>query len=116
MQLILVLVALMLLGGGKGSPRDRLSGSDMLEVLKYVSGDDCEMDKIIKEVEQVTQIINTLAPIASAFGGQSAAEEKDASELSSQSTGDAKNIGLILQPISNIADDSIYSALSNAIA
>lgn len=107
MQLVLALAVFMLLGGGK-SPNCELSGSDMLEVLKYVSGDDGKMDKIIKEAEQVTQIINAIAPIAN-FAGAKGEEQTNAT---SSGVG---NIGLILQPVANIADDSIYNALAAAV-
>lgn len=107
MQLILAFAVLMLLGGGK-SPHSELSGSDMIEVLKYISGDDGKMDKIIKEAEQVTQIINAIAPIASFAGAKGEEQTNGASS-------EVRNVGLILQPVANIADDSIYNALAAAV-
>lgn len=108
MQLILVLAVLTLLGGkGGGAPRSELFNSETLELLKYVSGDDGEMEKIIKEAEHVAEIISAIAPVAAAFG-ESGEKEESADPAPC-------NTGIPLKPISNIADDSIYNALSRAI-
>lgn len=110
MQLILVLAVLLMLGGKSGSaPHSQISNSEMFEVLKYISGDNGEMDKIIKEAEHVTEIINSIVPLATAFGSK---EEEPANGGENSKVQD---IGLILQPVSNVADDSIYNALSKAI-
>lgn len=114
MQLVLVLAVLMMLGGKSGgASRPGLSSSDMLEMLKYISDGNGEMDKIFKEVEQVTEIVNTLAPIASAFGAS--ANNNDINISESDCNSEVRDTGLILQPIANIADNSIYNALSHAI-
>ena len=123
MQLVLMLAVLLMLGGKSGTPRPELTNSDMFEVLKYISGDNGEMDKIIKEAEQVSELINAIAPLATAFGGGgNSLDECSGNSSSSESKmpdcGGAPScdIGLCLKPIANIADDSIYNALSSAIA
>lgn len=114
MQLILAIAVLLMLGGKGGSAhRPELSNSEMFEMLKYITDGNGEMDKIIKEAEQVSQIINTLAPIASAFGAS--ANNNDINISESDGNSEVRDTGLILQPIANIADDSIYNALSHAI-
>ena len=121
MQLILALAVLMMLGGKGGAPRPELSGNDMLEVLEYVSGGNGEMDKLIKEVRQVSEIISAFAPVTAAFGAGGASFDENGSKSSdngnkiSDCGGTSSDIGLSLQPIANIADDSIYNALSKAI-
>lgn len=111
MQLLLVLAVLLMLGGkNDGAHRPQLTHSDMLEVLKYVSDGNGEMDKIIKEVEQVSQIINTFAPLAASFAANDNNIEPDGASTSPH------DVGLFLQPVANIADDSIYNAMSKAIA
>lgn len=107
MQLILVLAVLTLLGGKSGASRRELFNPEALEFLKYVSGDDGEMEKIIKEAEHVAEIISAIAPVAAAFG-ESGEKEESADPAPC-------NTGIPLKPISNIADDSIYNALSRAI-
>lgn len=109
MQLILALAVLLMLGGKSGAPHSQISSSDMLEMLKYVSGDNAEVDKIIKEAEQVTEIISAIVPLATAFGTK---EDEPAND---SETPKAQDIGIILQPVANIADDSIYNALSHSI-
>ena len=108
MQLILVIAALMLLGGKGGAP-NRLNGSDIADVIKYISGGNGEVDKLIKDVEQVTEIINAFAPIVGAVGGMAP------SEAVADATPDKSDIGIRLKPIAGIADDNIYNALSRAI-
>ena len=121
MQLILVLAVLMMLGGKNGAPRPGLSNSDILETLKYISDGNGEMDKIIREVEQVSEIISAIAPIATAFGnGATPFDESDDTSNNSESKmqgSDATppDIGICLKPIVNIADDRIYNALSQAV-
>lgn len=110
MQLILVLAVLMMFGGRSGSTQNAgLSGTDMLEMLKYVSDDNGEMDKIIKEAEHVSEILSAFAPLAATFSGSSGE-----SSVNSEQPQTADK-GLYLKPIANIADDSIYNALSHAI-
>lgn len=109
MQLILVLVIFLLLGGGK-SPYSELLNSDMLDVLKYISGDNGELDKLVKEAEQVTQIINLITP------GSTANRTAPPTEQGEPSDESVSGSGIFLKPIANIADSSIYNALSNAIS
>ena len=112
MQLILALAVLMMLGGkSENAPHAPISSSDMFEMLKYISGGNDEIEKIVKEAEQVTEIISAIAPIATAFG----ANDSEIKESEGGENSKAQDIGLILKPISNIADDSIYNALSHAI-
>lgn len=108
MQLILVLAVLMLLGGKGGMAAPELSSSETLELLKYVTDGNAEMDKIIKQAERVTEIVNAIAPLA----GFMSAKEQSASGGEVE---EPHNIGLILQPVAKIADDSIYNALSATI-
>ena len=105
MQLLL-LAALLLLGSG-GNNRPKLTGEEMTEILNYISGGNSELENIVKQVEQVSKIINTFAPLAGAFAGSAPASAAEADG--------APRAGLYLKPISNIADDNIYNALSNAI-
>lgn len=113
MQLILALAVLMMFGGKSGNaPHSRISSSDMFEMLKYISGDNGEMDKIIKEAEQVTEIISAIAPLATAFG----ANDNGVNVTENEEAPKAQDTGLILKPVANIADDSIYNALSCAIS
>lgn len=109
MQLILVLVVLMLLGGKSGAPRRELFNPETLELLKYVSGDDGEIDKIINEAEHVAEIISAIVPVAAAFG------ESDGDKKEENVATPPQDTGIRLKPIANIADDSIYNALSRAI-
>lgn len=107
MQLILVLAVLMMLGGNGGA-RPQLTNSEMFETLKYLAEGNGEMDKILKEAEQVSEILSAFTPLVTV-----------AETNKEQSTGDAssevQDVGLILKPIANIADDSIYNALSSAV-
>lgn len=110
MQLILVLAVLMLLGGKSGgAPRRELFNPETLELLKYVSGDDGEIDKIINEAEHVAEIISAIVPVAAAFGESDGDKKEESVATTPQDT------GIRLKPIANIADDSIYNALSRAI-
>lgn len=113
MQLLLVLAVLLMLGGKGDGARPQITNSEMFEVLKYVSGDNGEMDKIIKEAEQVSQIISAFAPLATAFGGDNA--ESDSASAPACDEAQKHDKGFYLQPVANIADDGIYNALSNAI-
>lgn len=107
MQLILALVVLMLFGG-KGATAPQLSNSEMFELLKYVSDGNAEMDKIIKQAEQVTEIVNAIVPLTSLMTAKEQAASSGGGE-------EPRDIGIILQPVAKIADDSIYNALSSAI-
>lgn len=112
MQLILVLAVLMMLcDKSGGAPRPQLSNPELFEMLKYISGDNGEMDKFIKEAEQVTEIINAITPLVTSFG----ANDSNVSELDSGCIPPQPDIGICLKPIANIADDGIYNALSKAI-
>ena len=105
MQLLLLAALLLLSSGGK---RPQLTGEEMTEILNYISGGNGEIENIVKQVEQVSKIINTFAPLMGAVAGSA---QTDAAV---ESGGDRPK-GYCLQPISNIADDNIYNALSNAI-
>lgn len=109
MQLLL-LAALFLLGSG-GSNRNGLSSSEMTEILKYMSDGNGELENIVKQVEQVSEIISAFAPLVTAVSGSAQNSADDG-----QSDGDATSVGFYLKPIANIADDGIYNALSSAIA
>ena len=122
MQLVLMLALMLMLGGKSGTHRPELTNSDMFEVLKYISGGSGEMDKIIKEAEQVSEIINAFAPLAASFGAGGTSFDESGSKSSNNEDkmpdcgGNTPDIGLSLQPIANIADTSIYNALSAAIS
>lgn len=118
MQLVVVLALLMMFGGKNSSTnRPQISGAEMAEIFKYISGDNGEMNKIIEEVEQVSEIINTLAPVVSAFGGAKADNTPFDWSDNKASGNDIKIPGYAATaPIANIADDSIYNALSRAIS
>ena len=105
MQLLL-LAALFLLGSG-GSDRPELSNSELTEILKCVSDGNGELENIVKQVEQISGIISAFAPL------MAAGRQSDGNEVGS---GGTPSVGYCLKPIANIADDSIYNALSKAIA
>lgn len=116
MQLVLMLALLLMLGGKNGTPRPELSNSDMFEMLKYIADGNGEMDKIIKKAEQVSEIINAIVPLATAFGGGSTSSNSNEDKTPDcVDTPSQPDIGICLKPIANIADDGIYNALSRAI-
>lgn len=111
MQLIL-LAALFLMCGGRGTngpstPRQQISGSDVAEIIKFVSGDGEGVEEIIKEAEHITEIISLVAPFLPS------AERCEEQPLPAEQT--VADSGIPLKPIANIADESIYTALSCAI-
>lgn len=112
MQLIL-LAALFLLCGARGAngsqpPSSPLSGSDVADILKHVSGDSEAVEEIIKEAEHITEIISLVAPfLPSSERREEGPQPADVTAVDS---------GISLKPIANIADESIYNALSCAIS
>lgn len=122
MQLLIVL-ALLLLAGGQGGAQ-QISSPEMVELLKYAAGDD-GMDEVIKEAEQVTSVLQAIAPIAQAFVGGQTAKTQHVPPKTEQTTAGEPSTGevapvsgetpLFLRPIANIADDGIYNALARSV-
>ena len=121
MQLLMIL-ALFLLLGGRSAPgsQPQISGPEMIELLKYASGGDAQMDEVIKEAEQISRVIDAIAPVARAFSSapqqsetQHAAAEN---EYEPSENNGAAATPLFLRPVANIADDGIYNALARAVA
>lgn len=117
MQLILVL-ALLLLSGGNGNNSQPVSSSEMVELLKYAAGGAERANEMIREVEQVSSVLEAIAPIAQAFSAKPT-EEKAQQSATEEVFADGNNVqggaALILKPIANIADDGIYNALARAV-
>lgn len=120
MQLLIVFALLMLLGGSGDKPQ--ISSPEVVELLKYAAGDE-RADEMIREVEQVSSVLEAIAPIAQAFAGAQGAKtqhvppengQNAANECEKDGAEDAKT-PLFLQPIANIADDGIYNALARAV-
>ena len=109
MQLLLLAVILLLGSGGAQRPQFT---SEVTEILKYISDGNSEVENVIKQVEQVSEIVNAFAPLVNSMAGAPSAggAQSPASDCAPD------GVSLPLKPIANIADDSIYNALSKAIA
>lgn len=115
MQLLLAL-ALILLSGGNSQP---VSRSEMVELLKYAAGDNSGANEVLREAEQVSSVLEAIAPIAQAFSAGSAKDkpQQGAEEAFAEGSGNSPQLGAaeILKPVANIADDGIYAALTRAV-
>ncbi len=100
MQLILLLALALLCTKKNGGLNE-----EAVQLIKTVSGDGGQIDEIMKEVREISELVTALSPAPST----SVPEGRDASRKTAGG-------GFPLAPIADIADERAYGALAGAIA
>lgn len=105
MQLIVLLAALALFGGGS---RNTVRPDEMLEILKYAVKDS-DLEKIVGEAEKISGLLNAALPYVTA------PQAGDFSSAAAPPAATGSDVEVALKPISEVADPGIYAALSAAL-
>ncbi len=116
MQLLLALALILMLGGGAGN-KPQISAPEMMEIIKYAAGDG-NADQTLKELEQVSSVLEAIAPLARAFEPAQEQKTQHVPPKEEQTEGEKDGFNpaeCALRPIADIAGDGIYNALARAV-